>query len=138
MNNYYVVSTVPYYNNILNTVYSNNINDALKQFIKGHHNYNINEMIMKDQYRHYKANIKYLKKKNKKKAVISYKPFEYNAYPSSVIPIMNKFNEPSAFINTNPINTALTLDNTLSPVSSIMLPINPSIVDYVFPYTPFS
>jgi hypothetical protein len=137
MNSYYVVSTVPSYNNLLTTVNSNNINDALKNFIKFHHNYNINEMIMKDQYSHYKANIKYLKKKNKKKAVISYKPFEYNAYSPSVIPIMNNHNEPSAFINTRPINTHY-INNNLSPVSSIMLPTIPSIFDYVFPYTSYS
>ena len=139
MNNFSVVSTVPAYPDLLTTINSPNINSALRNFVKFYHYRDINEMIMRDQYRHYKASIKYLKKNGKKKAYVSYHPFEYNAYPSSVTPFVNKLNEPVAFLNNTPANVntyPLTVDATLSPVSSIMLPINPQIIDMT-PMKPF-
>lgn len=126
-----VVSTVPFYSDLITTINSTDINSALRYFVKFYHERDINEMIMKDQYNHYKANIKYIEKKGKKKVRVSYHPFEYNAYPKSVIPLVNNLNEPIAYFNNNNNNNysyPFNVDNTFSSASSIILPLNPTVV----------
>jgi hypothetical protein len=130
LTNYQVVATVPQFPGLSTGVQSENIGDAIKFFLKMHHYNQINELIMKDQFRHYKANIKYRKNFfGKNKAHISYAPFEYNAYPKSITPIVNDLQQPLSYLQT------LNNDLTASPTSSIVstIPIIPTIMPLSMP-----
>ncbi len=137
LTNFQVVATVPQYAGLSTGVQSENIGDAIKFFLKMHHYNQINELIMKDQFRHYKANIKYSKNLfGRRKAQISYSPFEYNAYPKSIIPMVNGLNQPLSYLQTLNNNN----NTTESQTSSIGLLGTPSIVPIasVVPMPPHS
>ena len=128
MVNFFVVSTYPTYNDLLTTVDSDSIGNAFKNYVKFYHQRDINEMIFRDQYNHWKANVRYMHKNGKKRAEISINQIsQYNAYPKSVIPIMNNYNQPTGFIGTVPVNNLNTPASNLNGIVNLMPFIPPFI-----------
>ena len=62
---------------IYHVIDSESIKDAIKTYVKFYHNYNIQKMIIQDQARHYKANIKQWKHDTRNKFGINYYPIDY-------------------------------------------------------------
>jgi hypothetical protein len=125
---YKVVFTQPYLPFYTPTVEATSVGDAIKLFLKLHHNNEINQLIMADQARHYKANIKYNKNFfGKKRANISYSPFDYNVFPNGIIPINNRASQTVGYLQSIPLNNNNT--NLTDSPTSFMLPLFPNIVD---------
>ena len=55
---------------------ANTVKDAIKNYVKFHRNYEIGQIMMTDQMKHYKANLKYFKHDGRNKVGI-------NVYPIS-------------------------------------------------------
>lgn len=65
-------------------IYGDSFKDAIKQFVKFKHDYDITEMIIKDHQRHYKAQIKYYQKNGINKANINMFPYSPYVYPQII------------------------------------------------------
>ena len=66
---------------IVTTVNATSLRDAIKLFAKTYHNLNINTMIIKDQNRHYKTNLKYYTNDGRNKVGINYYPLPFGYIP---------------------------------------------------------
>lgn len=67
---------------IVTSVNAVDLHSAIKQFAKLYRNLNINSMIIKDQYRHYKTHLKYYQHDGRNKVGINYYPYpQYTAIP---------------------------------------------------------
>jgi hypothetical protein len=74
-------------------IYGDSFKDAVKKIVKFKHDYDITEMIIKDQTKHFKAQIKYYQKNGINKVGI-------NMYPH--IPMINNSYNPYIPIGNNP------------------------------------
>ena len=72
---YTFIQPVPY---VLNAA---TVNEAIKNYVKFHRHYNINQIMLKDQMNHYKASLKYFKYDGRNKVGI-------NVYPTPKFPLM--------------------------------------------------
>lgn len=59
---------------IILTVDADTVNEGIKNFVKLNYNLNLMNLIISDQQRHYRANMRYYKEKNKNKVGIDYYP----------------------------------------------------------------
>jgi hypothetical protein len=62
----------------------NDFRDAVKKYIKLNHFMNIEQIILTDQYKHMKANVRYYNNKNHRKASIQLVPIDAGAIPAIV------------------------------------------------------
>ena len=60
-------------------IYGDTFKEAIKNYIKINHNFNITNLIIKDQQTHYKTKLKYYRENNKRKVGIDVYP-HVNAY----------------------------------------------------------
>lgn len=59
---------------IIYSIDGDTFNEGVKNFVKLHYNLSLMNLIISDQQRHYKANMKYYKKDGKRKVGIDYYP----------------------------------------------------------------
>jgi hypothetical protein len=71
---------MPFIDSFPSSINGYSLGGALKDLVKVYRNYRINEIILTDQYKHYKANMSYYKKygQNKEKSKVIEKQSEGN------------------------------------------------------------
>jgi hypothetical protein len=61
---------------IVTTIHGDSFKEAIKNFVKVNYNYEINQLIFKDQMNHYEAKLRYYKENQKNKVGITVYPYQ--------------------------------------------------------------
>jgi hypothetical protein len=103
-------------------IYGDSFKEAIKNFVKLNHNFQINNLILQDQNRRYKAQINYYKQDGRNKIGINMFPVGWN-YP---IPIVTN----DTYIPPRVTDTvAIAPLSPLSPISPVGMPWLPTVVN---------
>jgi hypothetical protein len=104
---------------IQSTIYGDSFKDAVKNFIKMNHTLSISEMIIKDQSKHWKANIDYYKQDGRNKVGINMFPISPFGLPiidgSTYVPQQILAPEPMGLLSRFVPMSPLGLSNPSSP-----------------------
>jgi hypothetical protein len=120
---------------VVATIEANSFKEAVKNFAKVNYNYNINQLIIKDQMNHYEAKLRYYTENEKNKVGITVYPYPYsqvvNSEGTPVLPFIGGpavIGGPMVGVKTNPIITAPGMIST--GVKNPNLPFTPVVVKY--------
>ena len=112
------------------TISADSFKDAVKQYVKLNYSMNIANIIVTDQYRYMKANLKYYKEGPKSKVGISLFP---TVWPNSSL-IVNPDNSLSTPLNTFPYSPQISYDTKEYPRTTFVE--SPVFVPNIVPLNP--
>jgi len=120
------------------TISADSFKDAVKQYVKLNYDVNVANLIITDQYRYMKANLKYYKQGPKDKVGISLYP---TVWPLNTWPYQTQISyDTKEYPRTTFVDTPIFVPSVVSldPLGSVLSPVglNAGLVSDVSPYTP--